>query len=317
VKGDRIVFMGTPEFAVASLDALVSGGIEVAAAVTAPDRPAGRGLRPRAPAVKEHALALGLPVLQPADLRDPAFLQVLDRCDASLYVVVAFRKLPREVFGRPAKGCINLHASLLPDYRGAAPINWAVINGERRTGVTTFFIQERIDTGDMIHQEATAIGPNETAGELHDRLMRLGARLVARTVREVIAGSATRIPQPVPADGLHAAPKLTPERCRIAWDRPVRSVHDHIRGLSPVPGAWCSWNEGAASAMHFKVLGARPGEASAPAVPGSVRVEAGRLCVACADGWIELLEVQPAGRKRMTASEFIRGHRTLEHIRLT
>ena len=196
--------MGTPAFAVASLDALVNAGIKVAAVVTAPDKPAGRGLQQRMSAVKQRAMDIGLPVLQPADLRDPEFLAALDRWAASLYVVVAFRKLPKEVYERPALGTINLHASLLPDYRGAAPINWAVMNGERRTGVTTFFIQEKIDTGDLIHQEAIEIGPDATAGEVHDQLMSLGARLVTRTVLDIMAGSAERTAAGEHGSGTHA-----------------------------------------------------------------------------------------------------------------
>lgn len=317
MKGHRIVFMGTPPFAVASLNALLDARMDVAAVVTAPDRPAGRGQRPRMSAVKERALALGLPVLQPEKLKDPGFHAQLDACGASLYVVVAFRMLPEAVWARPPLGSINLHASLLPDYRGAAPINWAVINGERRTGVTTFFIQQEIDTGAILLRETTDIGPDETAGELHDRLMHIGARLLTRTVKDLFDGTVEGMPQErFIGDATHHAPKLTPENCRIPWHLPAKRVHDHIRGLSPHPGAWTQWQQGATDAQHFKVLRTRllPDERSSS--PGTVRIDGDRLLVHCGEGAVEALEVQAQGRRTMEAAAFVRGLRDREGIRL-
>lgn len=313
----RVVFMGTPPFAVASLEAMLNAGIDVAGVVTAPDRPAGRGQQPRMSAVKEFALSrpeLRDHILQPERLKDPTFHAALDALDASLYVVVAFRMLPEAVWARPARGTINLHASLLPDYRGAAPINWAIINGEERTGVTTFFIRHEIDTGDIIASEAVTIGAEETAGELHDRLMRTGATLLARTVSNLFADRASRSPQRVDPDApTHHAPKLTPAIARIDWSRPVRSVHDHIRGLSPHPGAWTTWPQ-LGTTQQFKVLRGRivPHEADAP--PGTVVIAPPRMLVRCADGWLEAQEVQPENKRRMEASAFIRGLRSTDNI---
>ncbi|MCC7502237.1 MAG: methionyl-tRNA formyltransferase, partial [Flavobacteriales bacterium] len=267
---DRIVFMGTPEFASTSLLALVKGGVDVAAVVTAPDRPAGRGLKLKASAVKEQALALGIPVLQPEKLRDPEFLSALDDTGASLYVVVAFRMLPEVVWSRPKYGTINLHASLLPDYRGAAPINWAVINGEQRTGITTFFIRQQIDTGDIIAQEELAIGPDEMAGELHDRMMHAGGALITRTALDIFQGKAARLPQEqLVHSPLHEAPKLNAVTCRIDWSRDMAHVHDHIRGLSPFPGAWSQLIIDDLPPQHFKVLRSRVAYRSADGGPGT------------------------------------------------
>lgn len=298
--------MGTPAFAVASLDALLNAGMDVAAVVTAADKPAGRGLKLTASPVKQRAQELGIDVLQPTDLRDATFLEALDRTGASLYVVVAFRKLPREVYSRPALGCINLHASLLPDYRGAAPINWAVINGEVRTGATTFFIQEKIDTGDMIHQDAIAIGPDDTAGDVHDRLMTTGAQLLVKTARAILDGNAPRQAQP-PGTG-KGAPKLTPLNTRIDPRLPAQRVHDHIRGLSPYPGAW-SVLSSSGTVQRVKVTRARITNDPCTGAPGSIAVQGERLLLRCADTALELLELQPEGRRRMSAAEFARGLR--------
>lgn len=301
--------MGTPPFAVRSLDALHAAGIPIAGVVTAPDRPAGRGLQLRPSAVKQRALELSLPVLQPERMDDPGFITALSTLAPAVIVVVAFRKLPRAVYTSPPLGTINLHASLLPDYRGAAPINWAVINGEVRTGVTTFYITERIDTGDVIHQDAIDIGADDTAGEVHDRLAATGATLVVRTVREVLAGTAPRRGQQdmSHAGTLHAAPKLTADNSRIAWDRPMQQVHDHIRGLSPHPGAWTTWQEGDRPVQHFKVLRTQRTDQALFGGPGVVRMRNDDLTVCCADGVLRLLEVQLEGRRRMAASEFVRG----------
>ena len=313
----RIVFMGTPAFAVASLDALVNAGFDIAAVVTAPDRPAGRGQQLRMSAVKEYALQHPLlkdRILQPEKLKDPAFHAQLDGAAASLYVVVAFRMLPEAVWNRPPLGTINLHASLLPDYRGAAPINWAVMNGERRTGVTTFFIRHEIDTGDMIAQESTDIGPEETAGDLHDRLKLLGAPLVVRTVRAILGGGVERLAQPSTGTSLRHAPKLTPENTRIDWTASAQQVHDHVRGLNPMPGAWTTMRTDERE-QRFKILGVRIGDRALSEPPGSMQVLNDRIFVRCGDGSLELLELQPEGRRRMSAAEFVRGSRSTEQPR--
>lgn len=309
--GQRIIFMGTPPFAVASLAALVEAGIDVAAVVTAPDRPAGRGQQLRMSAVKEFALShptLRDRILQPEKLKDPGFHASLDATGASLYVVVAFRMLPEAVWNRPALGTINLHGSLLPDYRGAAPINWAVMNGETRTGVTTFFIRHEIDSGDVIARDVTSIGPEETAGEVHDRLMTMGAGLVVNSVRAILAGHAERQPQSAES-GIHPAPKLTPETCRIDWSRNAKAVHDHIRGLSPFPGAWSRLVGNDGSDQLFKLLRARVFAHGGTGMAGQVNVQNERLIVHCGEGAIEALEVQAEGKKRMAGAAFLRGLR--------
>lgn len=311
----RIVFMGTPEFAVASLDALLRAGIEVAAVVTAPDKPAGRGRQLRMSAVKEFALTHGLQVLQPVKLRDPEFHSALDATGASLYVVVAFRMLPTEVWKRAPLGTINLHGSLLPAYRGAAPINWAIINGEERTGATTFFIREVIDTGDMLDHVETPIGAEETAGEVHDRLKEVGAELLVKTVQRVLAGDRSSAPQPEDDGAFHIAPKLTTEGCRIQWSQPSKRVHDFIRGLSPFPGAWTQLVRADGSRMQFKVLRAAIAAGPAPAQQGTIRAASDQMLVACAEGWLRALEIQPEGKRRMAAADFLRGAGDISNAR--
>ncbi|MBK9760283.1 MAG: methionyl-tRNA formyltransferase [Flavobacteriales bacterium] len=321
MSAQRIVFMGTPAFAVASLDALVRAGIDVAAVVTAPDRPAGRGQHLRMSAVKEFALANGIlkdRILQPEKLKDPTFHAQLDATGASLYVVVAFRMLPELVWNRPPLGTINLHASMLPDYRGAAPINWAVMNGETRTGVTTFFIRHEIDTGDILLREETPIGPEETAGELHDRLMIIGASLLVRTVQEVLGGRSKSTSQSMEsAAELHHAPKLTPESCRIDWHSGVQTVHDHIRGSSPFPGAWSQLVIGDQDPQHFKILKSRVAYRTSDGEAGTANVRGGQFLVRCADGAIEALEIQAEGKRRMDAQSFLRGFHSLPTFRFT
>lgn len=316
MKEQRIVFMGTPEFAAASLDALVSAGIDISAVVTAPDRPAGRGRQLRASAVKLRAMELGLPVLQPEKLKDPGFTEQLDRLNASLYVVVAFRMLPEVVWNKPPLGTINLHASLLPAYRGAAPINWAVANGEVRTGATTFRIQQEIDTGDLLLQEAIAIGPDDTAGDIHDELMVKGAQLVVRTVQGLFAGTLNAVPQAASDTSLPTAPKLNSDNTRIVCDRSTAYVHDLIRGMSPYPGAWCEWIEDGSAPVHCKLLRSRVTKQAAGSEPGTVRIEGAAMYVACKDGWLEVLEIQLEGRKRMAVGDLIRGMRSVGSIRL-
>ncbi len=312
----RIIFMGTPQFAVASLNALVAAGLDVAAVVTAPDRPAGRGRQLRRSAVKERALELGLPVLQPEKLKDPGFHKQLDALDASLYIVVAFRMLPEVVWDRPSMGTINLHASLLPDYRGAAPINWAIINGEERTGVTTFRLNGQIDTGDILLRETVPIGPDENAGALHDRLMAVGADVLTRTTKNILDGTSNAVPQDeFQGQPMHDAPKLTPVSCRIQWARHAKQVHDQIRGLSPLPGAWTLWKEPGKEAQQFKVLAAHVSRTHAQRpVQGSVEIHGEDLHIGCGSGSIQALEVQMQGKKPMDAASFIRGLHRREGI---
>ncbi|MFZ1686636.1 MAG: methionyl-tRNA formyltransferase [Flavobacteriales bacterium] len=304
----RIVFMGTPEFAVRSLNALVNAGVEVAAVVTAMDKPSGRGRQLHGSAVKHRAQELGLPLLQPEKLKDAVFLSALEGLRADLFVVVAFRMLPENVWTMPPLGTINLHASLLPQYRGAAPINWAVINGEHNTGATTFFIRHEIDTGDILMQEELPIGPDETAGEVHDRLAIMGGHLLVQTVKSILAGTAASQPQKI-LEGtiVRTAPKLDPDNCRIDWSKSAQQVHDHVRGLSPFPGAWTTWNENGRS-THFKVLRtARATSAVRLASAGHVELHSKGMRVACGDGCLELLEVQAEGKRRMSAGDLVRG----------
>lgn len=314
----RIIFMGTPAFATASLDALVSAGFDVVAVVTAPDRPAGRGRQLRESDVKRRALELGLPVLQPEKLRAPAFLDQLEKHNASLYVVVAFRMLPEVVWSKPRHGTLNLHASLLPDYRGAAPINWAIINGERITGVTTFIIQAEIDTGDLLLRKEATIGAEETAGELHDRLKVIGAELVVNTLKDIFDGTAEPIPQTqYPVGKVKDAPKLTTSSGRIHWDLGAHRIHDLVRGLSPVPGAWTTWNESGKPPKQFKVLRSRiASNMSRHRQHGLLFVEDGKLIVHCGKGELELLEVQQEGKRPMSARDFINGLVSSAEVRL-
>lgn len=317
-NNERIVFMGTPEFAVATLNALVADGQEIAAVVTAPDRPAGRGRQVRASAVKERALELGLPILQPEKLKAPEFLAELDRIDAALFVVVAFRMLPEVVWSKPRLGTVNLHGSLLPAYRGAAPINWAVINGETRSGVTTFLIRQAIDTGDILLQEATSIGTDETAGDLHDRLMEIGAQLMVRTVHALFEDAIT--PTPQRSDPMHpapSAPKLDPDNTHVHFDRAACTAHDHVRGLSPFPGAWCRWTDAHGHAQQAKLLRTRLTGERATEPPGALTMREGRLYVHCNDHMLEIVDLQLEGRKRMPAADLLRGLRAIEGTVLT
>lgn len=297
----RLVFMGTPAFAVPSLDALVEAGYPPVAVVTVPDRPQGRGLQPRPSAVKQAALRHGLPVLQPENLREPAFLAEMERLAPDVIAVVAFRILPPEAYRLARLGAFNLHASLLPAYRGAAPINRAIMNGEIETGVTTFFLKEKVDTGDTILMRRVPIGPEETAGELHDRLAELGARVVVETVSHIEDGTAEARRQ----DERRAsqAPKIFKEDAEIDWARTAEEVHNHVRGLSPYPGAW---SEHAGTTL--KLYRARP--ARGMGAPGEVleaSAEEG-LLVACGEGALEVLELQREGRERMSAEAFLRGY---------
>lgn len=300
----RLVFMGTPDFAVASLNALVEAGFNVVGVVTAADKPAGRGQKLQESAVKQYAVAKGLKVLQPLKLKDPEFIQELQALQADLQVVVAFRMLPEIVWNMPAKGTINLHASLLPQYRGAAPINHAIINGEKESGVTTFFLKHEIDTGDTIFSERVAIGEDETAGELHDQLMNVGAGLLVKTVKAIEAGNYTEQPQ-VHSDSLKHAPKIFKEFCLINWEQPAKTVYNLIRGLSPYPTAFTKLGE-----KTLKVFKAELENETPDIAPGQFLSDGKTyLKFAAKEGYIKLTDLQYEGKKRMTVEEFLRGMR--------
>jgi methionyl-tRNA formyltransferase len=296
-----IVFMGTPEFAVPSLEALLAAGHTLAAVVTGADKPRGRGQRLTPTPVKEVALREHLPLLQPVSVKDPAFAAALRGFAPDLAVVVAFRILPRDVFSIPAYGTFNLHASLLPRYRGAAPINWALINGDLETGVTTFFLDDAVDTGKTLLQERLPIGPDDDAGIVHDRLAELGAHVVAETVRRIEAGTLTARPQ----DNTQAtpAPKIFREHCRISWILPVGQIRNFVRGLSPHPAAW-TMHHGRLLKIYATRLSAYP----LTGLPGTVHLDAGRLSVAACNGALDILELQQEGHRRMHVGEFLRGY---------
>jgi len=308
----RIIFFGTPSIAVASLDRLLQKGFNIVSVVTAPDRPAGRGLIIKQPEVKEYALQHGLPVLQPLNLKDPAFQKQLEELQPDLQIVVAFRMLPESVWALPPLGTFNLHASLLPQYRGAAPINWALINGEKETGVTTFFLEKTIDTGNILFSMRTDIGPDETAGGLHDCLMEMGAELVCSTTEAIINNEIQPLPQGVHTGlqgALKPAPKLSREDGMINWDADIISIHNRIRGLSPFPGAYTQLKVSEGTLLDLKLFLSRPEPAENIGVPGTV-VSDGRsyLKIAARDGYIQLLKIQPSGRKAMETAEFLRGY---------
>ena len=311
----KIVFFGTPDFAVESLSRLVDGGYNVAAVVTMPDKPAGRGRQLQESDVKRYAVEHGLPVLQPVSLKDEAFIEELRSFGAQLFIVIAFRMLPEAVWQMPPLGTFNLHASLLPRYRGAAPINWAVMNGDTETGVTTFFLKHEIDTGDVIQQRSCPIGRNENVEDIHDRLMVMGADMVIETVDAIIAGTVKPIPQdqmltagqqPTPA------PKIFKDTCRIDWSRPAEALYNHIRGLSPYPAAWTTIeNEEGKDCTTIKVYATGeplPFAASESPAPGTIVADRKTLRVACADGWLQLLSLQQSGKKRMDTDAFLRGY---------
>jgi methionyl-tRNA formyltransferase len=302
----RIIYMGTPDFAVESLRALVEGGYNVVAVVTMPDKPAGRGHQLQFSAVKQYALSVGLPILQPERLKDEVFLSELRSYQADLQIVVAFRMLPEVVWNMPRLGTFNLHASLLPQYRGAAPINWAVMNGDTETGATTFMLQHEIDTGNIILQERISIAKDENVGSVHDRLMTMGATLVTRTVDLIIdsENSGQSIPT-IPQDDsieLRPAPKIFKDTCAIDFSQPVERVRNHIRGLSPYPAAWI--NEIPLSHPLAEVL---KGTKIYKAAVTQLSEQKGHIIVPCADGYIDLLELQLPGKKRMDAAALLNG----------
>ncbi len=304
---ERIVFMGTPDFAVATLKAMLDAGANVVGVITAPDRPAGRGMKLQPSAVKQFAVENGLKVLQPTNLKSEVFLNELRALEATLQVVVAFRMLPEVVWNMPKNGTFNLHASLLPQYRGAAPINWAVINGEKESGVTTFFLQHQIDTGNIIYQEKVAIADDETAGELHDELMRVGAQLVVKTLQAIGNGTAPSIPQNLIGGELKEAPKIFKETCQIDWSKSVDAVYNLIRGLSPYPTAFTTLVRDGEE-VGLKIFQARKTDQGENEKTGILSVENGKLFISCADGWLEILELQMAGKKRMKTSDLLLGN---------
>ena len=306
----KIVFFGTPDFAVESLNRLVSGGYNIVGVVTMPDKAAGRGHKMFQSPVKEYALAHNLKLMQPANLKDPEFVEELRSLNADLQIVIAFRMMPEVVWNMPPLGTFNLHASLLPKYRGAAPINWAVMNGDKETGVTTFFLKHEIDTGDIIQQEKIEIAETDNVGVVHDRLMTLGAGMVVETVDAIIAGTVKPIPQedllnkdeePTPA------PKIFKETCEIDFKRTAREVYNHIRGLSPYPAEWTTIKDANGTEFALKIYETELPSEIVVGEPGAVVATKDTLTFACADGSIEVKSIQLAGKKRMTTAEFLRG----------
>ena len=310
----RIVFLGTPEFAVESLDRIVGEGYNVVGVVTMPDKVAGRGHKMIQSAVKQYAVAHGLHLMQPEKLKDAAFVEELRGLNANLFVVIAFRMLPEVVWTMPELGTFNLHASLLPRYRGAAPINRAVMNGDAETGVTTFFLKHEIDTGDILRQERIAVGPDEDAGSVHDRLMALGAELTLDTIAHIVAGDLRPVAQDELLQGEEPtpAPKIFKETCRIDWSRPAAEIHNHVRGLSPHPTAWTTFRNGEdGEPVELQIFATRLTDETTDAKAGTIDAADGRrMAVATADGrGVELLSVRAAGRKRMSGADFLRGAR--------
>ena len=308
LKDIKIVFFGTPEFAVASLDALVKAGASVKAVVTAPDKPAGRGHKLLKSDVKKYAEANGLNLLQPTNLKDPEFISTLHSLDADLFIIIAFRMLPEAVWGMPPMGTVNLHASLLPKYRGAAPINRAIMNGETKSGVTTFFLKHEIDTGDIISQAEVDITPDDNCGTLHDKLMNLGASLVVKNVKAIAEGNIKTIPQP--AGDFTPAPKIFRQDCEIDWDRPAIEIHNLGRGLSPYPAAKAAILESDGKEIEIRVLESAiaGNDEGGRLAPGDILLESSSMRVKCADRMLEITRIQPAGKKSMSVADYLLGH---------
>lgn len=315
-KDIRIIFMGTPDFAVESLKALIDNGYQVVGVITAPDKPAGRGRQLSESAVKQYAIQQNLKVLQPEKLKNPEFIAELESLKADLQIVVAFRMLPEMVWNMPPMGTFNLHASLLPQYRGAAPLNWAIINGETETGVTTFLLSHEIDTGRIIFQEKVSIGENDSVGDLHDRMMNIGANLVLRTVEALADGNIQPIDQEQLIDQpelIKQAPKIFKDDCRIDWTKDTESVRNLIRGLSPYPTAWTELiHPEKEEVLTAKIFAAQRDNSSLPASPGTLRTDGKKyLKIACPDGWLSITEIQLSGKKRMKIDELLRGFHEL------
>lgn len=311
----RIVYMGTPEFAVESLRRLVEGGYNVVGVITMPDKPMGRhGSVLQESAVKQYAVAHGLPVLQPEKLKDEHFIEELRSMRADLQIVVAFRMLPEVVWAMPRLGTFNLHASLLPQYRGAAPINWAVINGDKETGVTTFFLKHEIDTGEIIDRIRIPIADTDNVGIVHDRLMKEGGDLVIRTVDAILAGTVKPIPQEsIEAGELRPAPKIFKDTCRIDWNKDVKAIYDFIRGLSPYPAAWTELLQPGLAPATLKIFEARKVFDKPAGAPGALVTDGKTyLRIAATDGYIDVVSLQLSGKKRMGVADFLRGYRHTE-----
>ncbi|NCB97991.1 MAG: methionyl-tRNA formyltransferase [Bacteroidia bacterium] len=316
MKSDlKIVFMGTPRFAVAQLEKILENGYNVVAVVTAPDKPAGRGMALSSSEVKKYALTRDIPVLQPLSLKSEEFIETLKSYQGDLFIVVAFRMLPKVVWSMPALGTFNLHASLLPDYRGAAPINHAIINGETRTGVTTFMLDEEIDTGELLNRKECEIEPDDNFGTLHDKLMQIGGELIIKTIEDIIDGRTEPILQSsveARMGDVHTAPKLNKENCRINWEDPSQRVHNLVRGLSPYPTAHTVIS-GKGQEIPVKIFRTSYDDQSHGLKHGTI-VSDGKqeLKVACGSGFVYILELQVAGKKRMTIKEFLAGFRDSE-----
>ena len=297
--------MGTPDFAVATLATLVENDHTVVGVMTAPDRPAGRGRKLQESAVKKYAVEKGLTILQPTNLKNEEFLSELEALNANLQIVVAFRMLPKAVWKMPELGTFNLHASLLPSYRGAAPINWAIINGETETGVTTFFIDDKIDTGEIILQERIPIEPDDTAGVLHDKLMKVGANLVLNTVQQIGEGNVQTQKQPDTKE-LKSAYKIFKDTCEIDWKKPINDIYNHIRGLSPYPASWTTLTNGDES-IFLKIYEASREVDKHELQPGTIVFDKTELKVAVDGGYIKLLEIQLPGKRKMKTSDVLNG----------
>jgi methionyl-tRNA formyltransferase len=312
----RIVFMGTPDFAVASLKRITEENFNVVGVITVPDKPAGRGLELYQSPVKKYALEKNIPILQPDKLKDPAFVEQLQSLKADVFVVVAFRMLPDVIWQMPPKGTFNLHASLLPQYRGAAPINWAFMNGEKETGATTFFISHDIDTGNIIYQEKIPIGENENAGSLHDKLMVLGAGMVCKTLNAIESGNCPNIPQDkFLANNLNPAPKIFKENCKINWSQDIHEVHNFIRGLSPYPAAWSEMISPAGIKHHVKIFEALPTDSFKDAAPGTISSDGKKFFnVTIQNGSLEIKFLQLEGKKRLSVEEFLRGFQAIQEF---
>lgn len=311
----RIVFMGTPDFAVATLKALIDHHYKVVGVITAPDRPAGRGQKLRASAVKEFALEHQLNILQPTNLKAESFLDDLKALNANLQIIVAFRMLPKVVWQMPEYGTFNLHASLLPQYRGAAPIHWAIINGETKTGVTTFFIDEKIDTGAIIESEETSIGSKTTVGELHDELMAIGSKLVIKTVKQIETDSVSTKIQPETED-LKTAYKLNRDNCKIDWKENLDTIYNKVRGLNPFPTAWCYLDNNESKPLSVKIYGVEKVEEVHNYDAGRIISTKDELKVACKGGYINILEIQLPGKRKMEVKSLLNGFQFSESAKL-
>ena len=315
----RIVYMGTPEFAVEPLSCLIEGGYNVVGVITMPDKPAGRGHKLQCSPVKQYALEHNLPLLQPERLKDEAFLEALRTWKADLQIVVAFRMLPEVVWNMPRLGTFNLHASLLPQYRGAAPINWAVINGETETGITTFFLKHEIDTGEVIQQVRVPIAETDDVGMVHDKLMHLGARLVTETVDAILDGTVKSIPQEDMAvqGELRPAPKIFKETCRIEWAQPVKRVYDFVRGLSPYPSAWTNLVSPQRESFVLKIFETEKIVVDHTLSPGTIQTDGKTyLRVAASDGFVDIRSLQLPGKKRLKTDELLRGFHITDEWRV-